>query len=182
MIKQRKRFLDSALLSSGFYLKLNPQERLFWVILQLKCDTIGQFEMEGELLFAERMHGLKINPEELKDKVNSNIERLRDIGSGRWFMPQFIREQYGKLNPKSPPHKRYIDDLFESGLWKMFADENPDLIPSNKVLIDYEYPIDTPEEEEKDKDTDKDKESDKEKAQEDDEVSSELVPFTNFAP
>lgn len=176
MIKQRKRFLDSALLSAGFYLKLNPDERLFWIMLQLKCDTIGQFEMEGEILFAERMHELKIEPEELQNKVNDKIERLRNLDSGLWFMPQFIREQYGKLNPKSPPHKRYLDDLFESGLWRTFSHENPDLIPSNRVLIDYGYPIDTPEEEEEEK------EAEEEKAQERAIVSNDLEPFTNFSP
>lgn len=176
MIKQRKRFLDSALLSAGFYLKLNPNERLFWIILQLKCDTIGQFEMEGELLFAERMHGLNINLEELLKKVNSVEERLRDLGKGRFFLTQFIREQYGKLKPKCPPHRRYINDLFESGLWSKFIKENPDLKPSNTLLLEYGYPIDTPEEEEEEK------EADEEKAQEGALVSNDLEPFTNFSP
>ena len=174
MIKQRKRFLDSALLNAGFYLKLNPDERLFWIILQLKCDAIGQFDMEGEVLFAERMHGLDIDPEELQKKVNNNVERLRDLGSGRWFLTQFIREQYGKLNPSSPPRKRYLDDLFDSGLWESFKEANPDLCPSNDVLIAYGYPIDTLEEEEE--------EEEEEKEQEKKAISSNLKSFTNFQP
>lgn len=181
MIKQRKRFLDSALLSAGFFLKLNTDERLFWIILQLKCDTIGQFEMEGELLFAERMHGLKIEPEELQNKVNGKVERLRNLGSGRWFLTQFIREQYGKLNPNSPPHKRYLDDLFESGLWKTFSDENSDLTPSNRVLIDYGYPIATPEEEEEEKEEEKE-EAQEEKKEEAPLNNSDLETFVNFKP
>lgn len=181
MIKQRKRFVDSALLNAGFYLKLNPAERLFWMILQLKCDAIGQFEMEGELLYAERMHGLDIDPEELIQKVNSGEERLRGLGKGRYFLTQFIREQYGKLNPSSPPRKRYLDDLFEAGLWETFKKDNPDLCPSDDVLIGYGYPIDTLEEEEKEKEEEKEQES--EKAQEKEfKVNSDLKAFKEFAP
>lgn len=183
MIKQRKRFIDSALLNAGWYLKLNPDERLFWIILQLKCDTIGQFDMEGEIIFAERMHGLKINLEEFIKKVNTGEERLRHLGNERYFLTQFIREQYGNLNPKSRPHKRYIDDLFESGLWDTFIKENPDLKPSDTLLIDYGYPIDTPEEEEEEKDKDQDKEKESEKAQEDKvKFNSDLEAFKEFAP
>lgn len=172
--------MDSALLDAGHFLKLNPDERLFWMFLQLKCDTIGQFEMEGELLYAERMHGLNVNPEELQKKVNSGEERLRNLGNGRWFLTQFIREQYGKLNPNSPPHKRYIKDLKESGLWNTFIRENPDLSPANRVRLDYQSTIDTPEEEEEEKE--EEKEAEKEKAQEKKMSNSDLKAFQNFAP
>lgn len=175
MIKQRKRFTDSALLDAGHFLKLSKDERLFWIFLQLKCDTIGQFEMEGELLYAERMHGLNINPEELQRKVNSSEERLRDLGNGRWFLTQFIREQYGKLNPNSPPHKRYIKDLKESGLWNTFIRENPDLSPVNRVTIDYKHPIDTPEEEEEEAEKEEEKKVEKKE-------EAVLEPFENFKP
>lgn len=181
MLKQRKRFLDSALLNVAHFLKLSPDERLFWVILQLTCDAIGQFEIEGELLYAERMHGLKINPDELLKKVNSGEERLRDLGKGRYFLTQFIREQYGKLKPSSPPHKRYLSDLFESGLWEMFKSDNPDLCPPNSVLIGYGYPIDTLEEEEEEEKEDTEQES--EKAQDSKfSITSDLEVFKEFSP
>jgi len=166
MIKQRKRFVDSALLNAGFFLKLTTDERLFWLMLQLKCDTIGQFEMEGELLFAERMHGLDVDPKALQKKVNQKDERLRNLGNGNWFLTQFIREQYGRLNPNSPPHKRYIKDLKETGLWNAFINENPDLKPADRVSKDYPYPNATPEEEEEEKEEETEEDQEEEKDEE----------------
>lgn len=176
IIKERKRFLDSAILNTAFFLKLNLDERLFWIILQLKCDTIGQFEMEGEILFAERMHGLKIDPQKFLNKVNCDVERLRNLGSGRWFLTQFIRVQYGRLTPTCKPHTRYIKDLKESGLWNTFIEENPDLKPVDRVTIDYCNPIDTPEEEEEEKEADKEQEEEKESVKEEEKETEQDPP------
>lgn len=159
MIKQRKRFIDSALFDAGWFLSLDPDQRLFWIQIQARCDCIGQLDIDGERIYAERMHGLEINPDEFLKAVNGQQQRIRDLGNGRWWLTNFIREQYGQLNPESRPHKRYIKDLHESGLWETFISENPDLKPTNRVSIDYQYPKHTPEEKEKEKDKAQDRDS-----------------------
>lgn len=181
MIKLRQRFLDLSLLDSGYFLNLNADERLFWIFIQLKCDKIGRFEMEGELLFANRMHGLNINLKDFLEKVNSNEERLRDLGKGLWFLTQFIGEQYGRLTPTSPPHKAYIKGLKVSGLWDTFIRENPDLAPFDRVEEAYQPPIATLKEEEEDIDEEKEKEKDKAQGKEFLNATG-LKPFNDLTP
>lgn len=143
-----KRFVDSELWKKQWFCDLSPALKSFWVYIFTNCDNAGVWDMN--LPLACFQIGAKITEEEIISEFNGNIVK---ISEKKMFIVDFVKFQYGELNPACIPHR---------GIFKLL----------DKHGIPYPYPIDrvsiggTPQgstlkEKEKEKEKDKDQEKDK---------------------
>lgn len=187
-MQSKKRFTEINIWDDPVFIELTPQQKLMWFFLNDRCDNIGLWVPNPKLIgFNLDIEG---NTRQFLDEflkaINEAELRVHVLPSGDWLITDFVKFQYCKKSPlheNNPAHKSYLHLIEEKDLLSWFCANYPETMPEsylNKVKKNSLRPLKEPFETHKD--TDKDKESDKEKAQEDDEVSSELVPFTNFAP
>jgi len=121
--------------------------KVAWEYMWAMCDNSGVWTPNFPL--ADFQIGKKVDWEKLKTLL---VEHVIELGCGKWFLPDFIKTQCGKLNPESRPHMAVITLLRGHGL--MYQDS-----------FEIDYPIDYPRtiHSPQDKDKEKDKEQDKEK-------------------
>lgn len=141
-----KRFTDTDKFTDPWYRRLSTKNKLLWDWMLCSCDHAGFISIDLE--FVELVLG-----EKYEDNVIETyfFERVLKLGDFKFFIPKFIKFQYGPLNPESRVHLSVIKKLEEHGI---------NLKGIDTLCIPYEYPIDTL----KDKDKDKDKVMDKAKA------------------
>jgi hypothetical protein len=170
-----KRFIDTNLFKKGFVKQLPTEYKLLYIYLFCECDHCGIWE--AELDVASIRIGIDV----------SNASKALEIFDGKvvsfdrgkkWFVPQFITFQYGKLTSANKIHKSVVSTLNANGLMQFLeSDESLDEeLPNPYVTLtedlpnpyttlteEYQKTTDTLKDKDKDKDMDKYKLKEKEK-------------------
>ena len=150
-----KRFTDTNIWDDPWFRKLAPKYKEFWRYLYEKCDYAGIWKKDFEM--ASFLIGEEIKEEEVLRLFNTKEkQRIVILNDEKWFIPQFIHFQYGKLNPQNKIHLSIINILKKEGVYKSYLRVNKGLAKGYLTL----------KEKEKEKEKDKDKEKDKEKEEE----------------
>lgn len=128
-----KRFTDSRKWDDPWFTELANTEKLTWIFLLDKCDHCGFFKPNMKLL------NFQLNTSYTQeDLLGIFKDRVIPTRPDKWFIPKFIRFQYGELNTESRVHTAIINTLRKED-----------------VLTECQQSVNTPK--------DKDKEQDKEK-------------------
>jgi hypothetical protein len=138
-----KRFIETGMFEKPLVSSLEAPYKLLFLYYITKCDHAGFFDIYA-MKFASFVLGHDYSAEEFENQMQGE---LITIGN-KWFMPSFVRFQYGKLNESNRAHKSVIDLLEKNGI------DQDTLIPFKGLL--------SPLEGCKDKDTVKVKDEDKE--------------------
>jgi hypothetical protein len=161
-----KRFTDTEIWAKSWYTELSTTHKLLTRFIWDNCNQIGLYNCNWPL--ACFMIGEKVGPDDLK-KIDQG-RQFELIEPAKIFVPGFCNFQYGQLNPNSPPHKRYIKMLQESGLYKRvalgYSKGTPTLLDKSNTLSDISVtPLNisvTPEDKEEDKEEVKEEVEEKE--------------------
>lgn len=97
-----KRFTETLKWSDPWFRRLSSAGKLLWVYAVDHCDNIGLVEID--LDFTSRDIGLKVT----EATISELGDRIENIGGGKYFLPKFIKFQYGQLSPGCPAHKKVI--------------------------------------------------------------------------
>lgn len=102
-----KRFIDSNLFRKDFVKSQKVEHKLFYLYYLCECDHYGIWNVEIDV--ASVRLGVKLDTDELIQLLHNKIIVI-DNGT-KWFMPEFIKFQYGDLNPKHKLHASIIKEL-----------------------------------------------------------------------
>lgn len=116
-----KRFVDTDMWRKAWFRSLSPKMKAIWLFLITNCDRCGIIEVD--LQYMGFMVGDNVEYEELVDDLG---DKIYDIGDNKWFIPKFIKHQYGELNESCKPHIPVIKRLIDYGL------------VTDSLLIDYD--------------------------------------------
>ncbi len=146
-----KRFTDTEKWRKQYVKSLHTVYKLLWLYILDECDHAGIWHVEMDI--ASLRIGEKLNPVEAIKLFGDHIIEF-DKGE-KWFIPDFIRFQYGELNPAVKTHNSVIQRLKKYNL----IDENLQFINSIQTVKDKDKDMNK----DMDKVKDKDKEREKEK-------------------
>ena len=137
-----KRFTDTNKYKKPFIRGLQGAYKVLWDYLYHDCDHAGIWIVDFEIAQIYVGHDLAINQNDALKFFNENKKRIIEIDDGKkWFIPSFIKFQYGELKESNRAHNSVINIL-----------KNKNLISSLQGAKDMDKVKD------KDKDKDKDKE------------------------
>ena len=131
-----KRFIDTDLFRKPFMRSLEAPYKALWIYLLCECDHAGVWVVELDV--AQIRMGLKLDADKVIDKMGGAVVPIGD--GSKWYLPDFVAFQYGKLNPANRVHASVLDRLSSLGI-----------DPENKPLIS---PLEGAKDKEKDKDKD----------------------------
>jgi len=154
-----KRFTDTEKWKKPFLRSMKAPYKLLWLYILDECDHAGVWQVDFEV--AQIKIGEKIKVDDAENYLEGRYISF-DRGE-KWFIPDFIDFQYGKLNPENRAHNSVIQIL------------------SKHSLIDLDFkPLTSPLQGAKDKDMDKEKELVKEMDKDKDRVKTEItLPFSS---
>src|SRR5689334_7123551 len=101
-----KRFIDTNIFRKDFTRSLDAPYKLLWIYIITECDHAGLWDVEIDV--AKMRLGLD------SISVNGAIKAFGDkieVVGNKWFIPDFIDFQYGKLNPENRAHSSVIQIL-----------------------------------------------------------------------
>ena len=102
-----KRFTDNEKWKKRFFKALPMEYKLLWVYILDDCNHAGVWDVDLEV--AElRIGHFNFNKDEVIDIFSEHIVVIKEY---KWFIPDFIVFQYGKLNPTSRVHQSVIQIL-----------------------------------------------------------------------
>jgi hypothetical protein len=109
-----KRFTDNEKWKKRFFRELPMEYKLLWIYILDDCNHAGVWDVDLEVA------GLRIgynhfDKDSLADIFN---EQVVVIAEYKWFIPDFITFQYGKLNPSSRVHQSVIQILEKYNLYQ----------------------------------------------------------------
>lgn len=125
-----KRFRDREIWQKPWYRKLSPEDRGAWDYLADRCDNVGVWVPDFEA--AKFYINGKPDWENLPGKCNGNIKIL---DSGKWFLVDFCRFQYGELKQSNRAHASYLALLRKHGINELVQLVEPSSFDENKALI-----------------------------------------------
>lgn len=99
---------------------------MLWIYLLDHCDNVGLVEIDLDLVSQDC--GITISQEHLLGLG----DRLQQVDERKWFMPKFIRFQYGSLSAQCPAHKRVLESMARHGI---VEDGESYYYPIHRVLI-----------------------------------------------
>lgn len=146
-----KRFTDTDKFVDPWYRRLSTKNKLLWDWILCNCDHAGIITVDLE--FVEMVLAESYPDGVLQDYFSERIVR---IGPAKYFIPKFIKFQYGKLNPGSKVHASVIAKLKDEGILFNEGDTVKE-IENNARVIGYGYSMDRVKEKDKaiDKEMDK---------------------------
>jgi len=148
-----KRFTDTDKWKDSWFENLSTEGKLFFFYYVDNCDHAGIWK--GSFKHFNFVTNLNYSEERMISEFSAKIVKSRN---NYYFMPNFIRFQYGALSPSNNAHKGVINSLKYNNLLSMYLDNN-DLQTSPYVApIEGHYSG----AQDKDKDKDKDKEQEQE--------------------
>lgn len=122
--------------------------KVLYLYLLCECDHAGVWICEMDV--AALRLGMKLGG---RDEVLAELAgAVIDLGGGAWYVVDYVRSQYGTLNPANRVHASVMDRLQGLGM-------DPLNLPENK-------PLTSPLQGDKDKDKDKDKDNSEKKGRE----------------
>lgn len=101
-----KRFTDSRKWQDDWFIDLDKDYKLFWIYLLDTCDHLGIYKPSLSLA----NFCLKTNLKE-DDILRVFNGRILKLDCGKWFIPKFIKFQYGQLSGGSTFHMKIIREL-----------------------------------------------------------------------
>lgn len=126
-----KRFIDTCYFKSPFIRGLKAPLKLLYTLIICECDGSGIWIKDLEL--AELLTGTKITDIDFNIFIENG--KAIDIGSGKYFFPDFIEHQYPQgLQGNNPAHKNFINQLKKYNL----IDEN------NQIIKGASKPLESP--------------------------------------
>ena len=108
----KKRMTDVDKWEKPWFMDLTPAEKCLVLLVFDKCDPVGVFVPNFKLW--SMIIGADVNSAMLK-AINGGKQFLF-FKDEKWWVPDFVFFQYGKLKPKSPVHQHYIKMLEKHGL------------------------------------------------------------------
>lgn len=110
-----KRFTDTEKWKKPFIKSLPTEYKLFWIYLLDDCDFFGVWHIDFDV--AEIRLGMKLSPDKI---VQAFTDRIIEFDNKtKWFIPDFIKFQYGEqLVISNRMHKPIIDKLTRYNLLK----------------------------------------------------------------
>lgn len=136
----KKRFTDIEIWDREWYMELSPKHKCLMKYIFDKCDASGCWKPNWKL--ASLHIGEKVEFSDLSQLPQHQYEIL---DSGKVFIPDFIKFQYGQLSKKSPAHNPIFAAIEKNNL-------------SNRVFNRVSH---TPKEEDKEKEEEGEKEEEK---------------------
>ena len=150
-----KRFTETTKWKDTWYSDLTSKYKLFWNYLLDDCDHCGIWEVNFKV--AQFLVGESLEHAEVKRVFKERIIELND--GAYWFIPKFIKFQYGEtLSKKNQAVKKVIEKLESKDLFKFL----PEIKVVECVSKDLQRSLQGPKEEEEDKEEDEVKLKDKE--------------------
>jgi hypothetical protein len=117
-----KRFADTEIWKKQWFRELSPTYKAFWRYICDNCDNSGVWEVDVGLA------GFQIGDKIDYDKILSLFsENIVEISKDKWFLPSFIRFQYGKLSKDCKPHTVVFNLLDKHGIDINTIEENDKL-------------------------------------------------------
>lgn len=108
-----KRFTDSAKWDDPFFADLSNEYKLLWIYILDKCDHAGIFKVNTKM--AEFCIGTKFDWKAVQGVFTGRIQTLN---GEKWFIPKFIKFQYGVLAKQNRVHNSIIQILKKEGVFK----------------------------------------------------------------
>lgn len=102
-----KRFTDTDKWKKPFIKSLPTEYKIFWLFLLDECDHSGIWHVEMEVV--EARLGIKLSLEKIRGFFNGKIVEFDN--ESKMFIPDFVRFQYGILNPENKAHRSVINSL-----------------------------------------------------------------------
>jgi len=138
-----KRFTDTEKWKKPFIKSMQTVYKLFWLYILDNCDHAGIWHVEKEV--AEIRMNEKIDLKKAKEQFGERVI-VFDNGN-KWFIPDFIKFQYGVLNEVVKTHKSVIDILKKYKLLtyclqtvkdkdkEMDMDKDKEIVEENKKIL-----------------------------------------------
>jgi hypothetical protein len=159
-----KRFTDSTKWNDNWFFNLKNEEKLAWIYILDTCDHAGIWEKNLRLL------NFQIGSTFVEDDFNLIFKGKFIEINNKWFIPNFIKFQYGKtfLTSNTPAVKSARDLLLDLGFIQQ--DDKGSLT----LIKELPNPYLTLKDKDKDKDEDKSIDKVKNEEQDKDEVIDKL--------
>lgn len=113
-----KRFTDTEKFTDPWYRRLESKNKILWDWILCACDQAGFISIDFE--FVEMVLNEKYEDDTIEKHFSDRVFR---IGQFKYFIPKFIKFQYGKLNPNALIHKSIIKKLEAHGIDYLKIDE-----------------------------------------------------------
>lgn len=112
-----KRFTDTNKYKKPFIRGLKGAYKVLWDYLYHDCDHAGIWIVDFEIAQIYVGSDLPINKENALILFNESKKRIIEIDHGaKWFIPSFIKFQYGELKESNRAHNSVINILKNKGL------------------------------------------------------------------
>lgn len=99
-----KRFTETTKWGDPWYQDLSPEFKLIWMYLCDTCDSSGVWKVNARL--AQFQLGFEYPIDRVLELFG---KRIYVLTPEKWFIPSFIRFQYGELSEDCRPHKPILD-------------------------------------------------------------------------
>lgn len=140
----KKRFTDIEIWDREWYMELKPVHKCLMKYIFDKCDACGCWKPNWKL--ASLHIGEKVDLSDLNQLPKHQYEVLE---SGKIYIPDFIKFQYGKLSKKSPAHNPVFLAIENNRLSDRVFDRVSNTPKEEEVDIDKEEEVDKEEEKER---------------------------------
>lgn len=124
-INMAKRFTDTNKYKSQFLRGLKGPYKVLWDYIQHDCDHAGIWIVDFEVAQIYIGRDLPVNEVEALDAFGEMIVIFD--GGRQWWIPSFVEDQYGELNPDNRAHNSVIQRL-------RFVQEQGEQCSENKAL------------------------------------------------
>ena len=112
-----KRFIDSDLFTKRWFRQLTAEEKCLWFCITQTCTYDGFWEYDEEAV-AFLCNGYK---GEIPEIIVSKLGMVQ-VDDYQYFLPGWVKFQYGVLKPQVRPHQRIIKRLVTKGLDEKFPE------------------------------------------------------------
>jgi hypothetical protein len=109
-VKMAKRFTDTEKWKDDWYLSLSNDYRIIWQWLLDNCNHAGICKPSINLM--NMMCNTNIDDETLILAMSGRVLKINNI----WFIPKFLKFQYGTLNSKKPAVISVVNELKKNKL------------------------------------------------------------------
>lgn len=147
-VKMAKRFTDTEKWKDDWYLSLSNDYRIIWQWLLDNCNHAGICKPSINLM--NMMCNTSITESDLILVMSHRVLKINNI----WFIPKFLKFQYGNLKSKKPAVISVVNELKKNNLLELVNE----LLDNDCITITES--LDNSSETIKDKDKDKDKDID----------------------
>lgn len=133
----KKRFTDIEIWDKEWFMQLTPKLKCLMKYLHDKCDASGCWKPNWKLA------SVHINEEvTASDLQNIPSDQYEILQSGKIFIPDFIKFQYGTLSDKSPAHKPIFTAIEKNNLSDRVFNRVSHTLQEKDIYMDKEEEVD----------------------------------------